>query len=385
MTEANSQGSIERRSRIEVPMSRPDIGESEIEAVNQVLRTPYLSIGPMLERFEQAMAQFVGARHAVGVSSGTAGLHLCVVAAGIGEGDEVITTPFSFVASANCVLYERARPVFVDIEPDSLNIDPRRIEAAVTSRTRAILPVHAFGQPADMDAILEIARRHNLLVLEDACEAAGAEYRKRKAGALGDAAVFAFYPNKQITTAEGGMIVTNRDDWNELFRSLRNQGRDVFDTWLRHSRLGYNYRLDELSAALGVAQMERIEELLTKRDRVAQMYTAGLAKVPGVSVPFLAPATTRPSWFVYVVRLARGIDRDRVIQELQARGIASRQYFTCIHLQPFYMRMFGYREGDFPVAEEAAQSVLALPFYGAMHAEQVDYVCSHLREVICCH
>ena len=385
MTEANSQGSIERRSRIEVPMSRPDIGESEIEAVNQVLRTPYLSIGPMLERFEQAMAQFVGARHAVGVSSGTAGLHLCVVAAGIGEGDEVITTPFSFVASANCVLYERARPVFVDIEPDSLNIDPRRIEAAVTSRTRAILPVHAFGQPADMDAILEIARRHNLLVLEDACEAAGAEYRKRKAGALGDAAVFAFYPNKQITTAEGGMIVTNRDDWNELFRSLRNQGRDVFDTWLRHSRLGYNYRLDELSAALGVAQMERIEELLTKRDRVARMYTAGLAKVPGVSVPFLAPATTRPSWFVYVVRLARGIDRDRVIQELQARGIASRQYFTCIHLQPFYMRMFGYREGDFPVAEEAAQSVLALPFYGAMHAEQVDYVCSHLREVICCH
>jgi perosamine synthetase len=339
----------------------------------------------MLERFEQAMAQFVGTRHAIGVSSGTAGLHLCVVAAGIGQGDEVITTPFSFVASANCILYERARPVFVDIEPDSLNIDPRRIEEAVTSRTRAILPVHAFGQPADMDAILEIARRHNLLVLEDACEAAGAEYRKRKAGALGDAAVFAFYPNKQVTTAEGGMIVTNRDDWNELFRSLRNQGRDFFDAWLRHSRLGYNYRLDELSAALGVAQMERIEDLLMKRDRVAAMYNAVLAKVPGVSVPFLAPATTRLSWFVYVVRLERGIDRDRVMRELEARGIASRQYFTCIHLQPFYRRMFGYREGDFPVAEDAAQSVLALPFYGAMHAEQVDYVCSSLREVIACY
>jgi perosamine synthetase len=385
MTDANRPAALGRPSRMDVPMSRPDISESEIEAVNRVLRTPYLSIGPMLERFEQAMAQFVGVRHAVGVSSGTAGLHLCVVAAGIGLGDEVITTPFSFVASANCVLYERACPVFVDIEPDSLNIDPHRIEGAVTSRTRAILPVHAFGQPADMDAILEIARRRNLLVLEDACEATGAEYKGRRAGTLGDAAVFAFYPNKQITTGEGGIIATDRDDWNDLFRSLRNQGRDVFDTWLRHSRLGYNYRLDELSAALGAAQMERIEELLAKRDRVAQMYNAGLAKVPGVSVPFLAPATTRPSWFVYVVRLEPGIDRDQVMRDLEAQGIASRQYFTCIHLQPFYRRMFGYREGDFPVAEQAAQSVLALPFYGAMRAEQVDYVCRSLREVIACH
>jgi len=384
MPDADLLGGGERLGRMEVPMSRPDIGEREIEAVTQVLRTPYLSIGPMLERFEEAMAQFVGARHAVGVSSGTAGLHLCVVAAGIGSGDEVITTPFSFVASANCVLYERGRPVFVDIEPDALNIDPQRIEGAITPRTRAILPVHAFGQPADMDAILAIARRHNLWVLEDACEATGAEYKGRKAGVLGDAAVFAFYPNKQITTAEGGMIVTNRDDWNDLFRSLRNQGRDVFDTWLSHSRLGYNYRLDELSAALGAAQMERVEELLAKRAQVAQMYNAGLSQVSGVSVPYLSPATTRSSWFVYVVRLARGIDRDQVMRRLEARGVASRQYFACIHLQPFFRQMFGYREGDFPVAEQAARSVLALPFYGALSKEQVDYVCRSLREAIAC-
>ena len=230
--------------RADVPMSRPDIGEREMELVNEVLRTPYLSIGPMVERFEQASAQFVGSRHAAAVSSGTTGLHLCVRAAGINDGDEVITSPFSFVASANCVLYERGRPVFVDIEPDSLNIDPERIEAAVTSRTRAILPIHAFGQPADMDPILEIARRHNLLVIEDACEAIGAEYRGYMAGTIGDAGVFAFYPNKQMTTGEGGVIVTDRSDWDALFRSLRNQGRDVFDSWLNHSRLGYNYRLD---------------------------------------------------------------------------------------------------------------------------------------------
>jgi perosamine synthetase len=382
MGDKPSRRSREQTKQMQVPMSRPDIGEAEIELVNQVLRTPYLSIGPMLERFEQGMARCIGTQHAVGVSSGTAGLHLCVRAAGIGEGDEVITTPFSFVASANCVLYERARPVFVDIEPDSLNIDPQRIEDAVTPRTRAILPVHAFGQPADMAHILDIARRHGLWVIEDACEAVGAEYKGRKVGTLSDAAVFAFYPNKQMTTGEGGIIVTDRDDWNALFRSLRNQGRDASHTWLCHARLGYNYRLDELSAALGVAQLQRIEGLLQKRERVAQMYNERLAQIDGVTLPFITPTTTRLSWFVYVIRLPRGINRDTVVEKLAKRGIPSRPYFTPIHLQPFYSQTFGYQAGDFPVTERVAERVLALPFYGGMEEEKVDYVCVNLRDAI---
>ncbi len=375
-------GPGESTKRIKVPMSKPDIGQAEIELVNQVLRTPHLSNGPMLQRFEEGMARYVGTRHAAGVSSGTAGLHLCVRAAEIGEGDEVITTPFSFVASANCMLYERARPVFVDIEPDSLNLDPNRVEDALTSHTRACLPVHAFGQPADMDSILEIAQRRNLWVIEDACEAIGAEYKGRKVGTLGHAAVFAFYPNKQMTTGEGGVIVTDRQDWAALYRSLRNQGRDLFDAWLDHSRLGYNYRLDELSAALGVAQLERIEELLAKRERVAQAYNERLSAVDGVRIPHIAPTTTRMSWFVYVVRLAPQVDRIAVMTDLEERGIPSRPYFTPIHLQPFYRRMFDYKQGDFPITEEVARSTLALPFYGDMRESEVDCVCEALRGAI---
>ena len=372
----------ERTSPIKVPMARPDIGDGEIELVNQVLRTPYLSIGPMVERFEQGMARYVGTRHAVAVSSGTTGLHLCVRAAGIGEGDEVITTPFSFISSANCVLYERARPVFVDIEPDTLNLDPGRVEEAVTPRTRAILPVDAFGQPADYGPICEIAERHGLVVIQDACEALGAEYEGHKAGTQGDTAVFAFYPNKQMTTGEGGMIVTDRDDWDALYRSLRNQGRDVFDAWLNHTRLGYNYRLGEMSAALGVAQLQRIEELVTKRERVAQMYNERLSAADGVTIPHVAPTTTRMSWFVYVVRLSPEIDRNRVMEDLKRRGIPSRPYFTPIHLQPFYRQTFGCGEGDFPITEQVARSVLALPFYGNLERAQVDYVCDNLRDVL---
>ncbi len=382
MATARGQLVVDHGSHIEVPMSRPDIGDAEIELVNRVLQTPTLSCGPMGERFEQAMAQYVGTAHAVCVSSGTAGLHLCIRAAGIGDGHEVITTPFSFVASANCVLYERARPVFVDIEPDSLNIDPSRIEDAVTARTRAILPVHVFGQPADMDAIADIARRHDLVVIEDACEAIGAEYKGRRAGTLGDAAVFAFYPNKQMTTGEGGVIVSNRADWDVLFRSLRNQGRDLHDAWLNHSRLGYNYRLNELSAALGVAQLARIEELLSGREQVAQMYNQRLARVPGVAIPLISPTTDRMSWFVYVIRLAPGIDRNAVMALLAERGVSSRPYFAPIHLQPFYQKMFGYQEGDFPIAERMSASVLALPFYNNLPREQVDHVCDSLCDVI---
>ena len=389
-----------------IPMSSPDITQVEIDAVHAVLRTPYLSIGPRVDEFEQQAAKYVGVRHAVAVSSGTAGLHLAILAAGVADGDLVITTPFSFVASANVMLYERAIPIFVDIDPHSLNLDPALVAEAAHDlvsggsaaqrwlppsirhpqskirNLKSILPVHAFGQPADMEPILGVAQRRNLAVIEDACEAIGAEYKGRKAGTLGKAGVYAFYPNKQMTTGEGGIIVTDDDEWNNLFRSLRNQGRDVFDAWLNHSRLGYNYRLDEMSAALGAAQMNRIEELLAKRERVAGWYNARLKEIEGVTAPFVAPTTTRSSWFVYVVHFAPEIDRNRVMSLLETQGVPSRPYFTPIHLLPFYRQRFGYAPGDFPVTEQVAASTLALPFFGNMSEEQVSLVCVVLREAI---
>jgi len=364
-----------------IPLSSPDITDLEIDLINQVLRTRWLSMGPMIERFEAAMAGFVGARHAVAVSSGTAGLHLAAIAAGLGPGDEVITTPFSFVASANCILYVGATPVFADINPLTLNLDPEQVEAAITPRTRALLPVHVFGQPCAMDALMETARRHDLVVIEDACEALGAEFQGKNAGTFGACGVFAFYPNKQMTTGEGGMLVTDDEEWAALFRSLRNQGRDAASagggTWLNHVRLGYNYRLDELSAALGVAQLSRIEVLLARRARVAAWYARRLAGLDGVQTPWIGRGVTQMSWFVYVVRLAPELDRDRIMARLAERGVPARPY-----LQPFYRERFGFGEGDFPVTERVARSTLALPFSGRMTEEQVERVCQALAEVI---
>lgn len=388
-----------------IPMACPDISASEIEAVNQVLATSALSIGPQIGAFEQSLAAYVGAPYAAGVNSGTSGLHLCMLAAGVGAGDYVITTSFSFIASANCILYERAVPIFVDVDPRTGNLHPALVaeaaqalstggeaarrwlppklrDAGERGRLRAILPVHTFGQPAEMDPILKTARAHNLAVIEDACEALGSEYKGRHAGTLGDAAVFAFYPNKQITTGEGGMIVTAHEEWLQLFRSLRNQGRDVFDAWLNHTRLGYNYRLDELSAALGLAQTRRIDELLTKRTQVAAWYHERLADADLVVRPYVAPSTTRMSWFVYVVRLSPPAERDGVMRYLAKAGIPSRPYFAPIHLQPFYRESFGYKPGDFPVTERLGEVSLALPFSGVMSETQVDYVCQHLRAAI---
>lgn len=382
-TSSDSQvGNFQVKPIRQIPMSSPEITPDDIKAVEAVLTTQYLSIGPRIEEFERLMAEYLGVRHAVGVSSGTAGLHLCVIAAGVGEGDEVITSPFSFVASANCILYERARPVFVDIAPETLNINPALIEAAITPRTRAILPVDVFGQPADYDALTEISQEFGLTVIEDACEAIGAEYNGRKAGALGDMAVFGFYPNKQMTTAEGGIIVTDRGEWDLLFRSLRNQGRDESGTWLNHVRLGYNYRLNEMSAALGVTQLARIDELLQKRESIAQMYNERLRDVDGVSIPYRAPTTTRMSWFVYVIRLAPEINRDKVMARLHRQEIACRPYFTPIHLQPLYVERFGHRPGDFPTTEAVAQSTLALPFHSNLSEETIDLVCERLRQAI---
>lgn len=395
-------------------MSSPDLTADDIAAVNAVLQTPILSIGPQIEAFERAAAHYAGARHAVGVNSGTAGLHLGVIAAGVEQGDLVITTPFSFIASANAILYERGVPVFVDVDPRTGNIDPALVaEAAealttdkgrqttakrwlprtvggqspvvsgqssvVSGQIKAILPVHAFGQPCDMDPILDVARAHHLRVIEDACEAIGAEYKGRKAGTLGDMGVFAFYPNKQMTTGEGGLIMTNDDDWAALFRSLRNQGRDVFDAWLNHTRLGYNYRLDEMSAALGLSQIQRLDELLAKRERVAGWYNTRLAGEELIEVPHVAATTTRTSWFVYVVRIKPPAQRDVVMKHLAEAGIPGRPYFTPIHLQPFYREKFGYQRGDFPVTEYLGDVSLALPFSGVMTEDQVDHVCERLR------
>jgi dTDP-4-amino-4,6-dideoxygalactose transaminase len=393
---------------MKIPMSCPDIVEADRATVRAVIETNRLSIGPQVEAFEKEMARFVGLRYAIGVSSGTSGLHLAVMAEGVGEGDVVITTPFSFISSANCVLYERGIPVFVDVDPRTGNIDPVLVEEAIETlilgkgsgrvvrmlppalrhvkvekrNIKAVLPVDCFGQPADIDPISEVAQRYNLVVIEDSCEAIGAEYKGRKAGSLGDVGVYAFYPNKQMTTGEGGMIVTDRGDWDRLFRSLRNQGRDEFNAWLNHVRLGYNYRLDEMSAALGLSQLKRIEELLVKRDQVAGWYNERLAGSDLVEVPYIDEKTTRMSWFVYVVRLNPRINRDTVMQWLEERGIPSRPYFMPIHLQPFFVERFGYRRGDFPVTERLGDVSLALPFSGVMTEDEVDYVCRSLLNIL---
>jgi len=367
--------------RPRIPLARPDIGPREIELVTQVLRSDVLAMGPFTQRFEAGIAAVARRREGVACSSGTGGLHLGVRALEIGEGDEVITTPFSFVASANCLLYERAIPRFVDIEEDSLGLDPDLIEGAATSRTRAVLPVHVFGRPCRIEAIDEVARRRGWTMIEDACEALGSSAGGRPMGGFGDVAVFAFYPNKQITTGEGGMVVTDNAALAETMRSLRNQGRDADGTWLRHVRLGYNYRLDEMSAALGVAQLERLQELQAGRARVAAAYESALGDCDWLRLPRAGTDET-VDWFVYVVRLDPKIDRDRVIGRLAALGVPSRPYFASIHLQPFYRTAFRFKPGDFPVTERVAASTLALPFSSRLTDEEVRYVASALAEAI---
>lgn len=368
----------------EIPLARPDITEQEIEAVISVLSTPNLSLGPKLEEFEKKIAEYVGVHHVVAVSSGTSALHLVIIALDIGEGDEVITTPFSFVASANCILYERANPVFVDIDPQTWNIEVNRIEEKITERTKGILAVDVFGHPADWGRLQEISEKYNLRLIEDAAEALGAEYKGRRAGSFGDGAVFAFYPNKQITTGEGGAILTDNEETADLCRSLRNQGRSKGGGWLEHERLGYNYRLSDIHCALGIAQLERLDEILRSRERVAQLYNERLKEIDEVVVPYVS-SDVRKSWFVYVIRLSDDFtqeDRDRILQELKGRGIGCNNYFSPIHLQPFYRKIASYKEGDFPVTEAIAARTVALPFYGNLTEEEIELVCDHLRELV---
>lgn len=386
-----------------ISMSSPDLTEAERQAVNQVMQSPSLSMGQKIQDFEQAFRKLTGNKYAIGVNSGTAGLHLCIHAAGIEAGDLVITTPFSFVSSSNVMLFEDAIPIFVDVDPSTGNIDAQLVQAAAEDLDRgdkdahqwlprsgvqnrrgikAILPVHVYGQPADMDSLSQTAAEFELKVIEDACEAVGGEYKGRPAGTLGDFSVFAFYPNKQITTGEGGMIVTDDEEGANLMLALRNQGRVPGDKWLGHTFLGYNYRLGELNAALGNVQMSRLTEILEKREKVADWYNARLSAIQGLETPVVVTNTTRMSWFVYVIRTEPGISRASLAKGLQARGIPSRPYFIPIHLQPYMRERFGYREGDFPVSEDLGKRSLAIPFSGVMTEEQVEIVSQALLDAV---
>jgi perosamine synthetase len=362
-----------------IPLARPVLGPEEEERVLAVLRSGQLSLGPLLAEFEDAFAARLGAAHGSAVSSGTAGLHLALRGVGVADGDEVITSPFSFVASANVALYERARPVFADIDPVTLNVDPDAVADAVTPRTSALLPVHVFGYPADMPAL----ERLGLPIVEDACEALGAGYADGGAvGARGHPAVFGFYANKQLTTGEGGVVTVGDAALKERIDSERNQGRAPDMGWLDHDRLGFNYRLSDIACALGLAQLERLDDMLRARARVAALYGSALAGVEGLSLPCEDAGAARRGWFVYVVQLPRAADRDEIVRALAARGIPSKPYFPAIHLMTFYRERFGHREGEFPVCEDVAARSIALPFFPSMSEGQVDRVAAQLRAVL---
>ncbi len=363
-------------------IAKPYITKTEEEYVLKALRSGVLSLGPFTPAFEEAFAKRVGTKYASAVSSGTAGLHLALIAAGIGEGDEVITSPLSFIASANAILYVGATPVFADIEEDTFNINPQDIEKKITEKTKAILPVHIFGQPANMSEIMKIAEKHKLLVIEDACESLEASHFGKKAGTFGQSAVFAFYPNKQMTTGEGGMLVTNDERIDELVKSLRNQGRAPNMQWLDHDRLGYNYRMDELSAALGLAQIEKIDFLIEKRKEIAGWYAQALKPLSHlIEIPVVAEGNIH-TWFVYVVRIKNPkINRDKIIEELAKEGVQTKPYLPAIHLFEFYQKL-GHKKGDHPSAENVAASTLALPIYIGLTEEDTAEIAQRVKIVI---
>jgi perosamine synthetase len=379
-----------------IPLSQPDVTDADIDAVVSVLRTPRLSLGPKQAEFEEALAAYAGVPHAVAVSSGTAGLHLALLALGIAPGHEVIVPSFTFIAVANAVRYVGAQPVFADIDPETLNLDPASVEAAITPRTRALIVVHTFGRPADIPALLDLARRHNLVVIEDACEAIGAEIAGRRVGTFGAAGIFAFYPNKQITTGEGGMVVTQDAALARRIAVLRNHGRydcgaervrtpspETSDNWLEHAELGFNYRLSEMQCALGLAQLSRIDSILARRETIALRYCDRLRQNPDLRLPATGITNQRLSWFVFVVRLAPSFtqaDRDRVKCELTGAGIATGRYFAPIHLQPAYAAW--RNTADLPVTESVTARTMALPFFNRIADEQVDRVCAALERVL---
>jgi len=366
---------------IRVNLSRPDISTAEIDAVVEVLNCPNLSLGPKLGEFERAFESYTGRKRAVAVNSGTSGLFLCMEALGIGPGDEVITTPFTFIASVTTIMMSGAKPVFVDIDPVSLNMDPAKIEEKITDRTKAILPVVVFGNPDGLDKVCEIAAKHNLFVIEDSCEGLGSVLGGRKVGTFGAMSTFAFYPNKQITTGEGGMILTDDDGLADICQSLRNQGRGKGAGWLAHERLGYNYRLSDINCALGIVQLSRLDEFVAKRANVARMYQELLSDDGRLIVP-TEPTDCLMSWFVFVVRLDEKYtieQRNSLLQEMLNRGIQVSNYFPPVYLQPFIVEKFGYKQGDFPITDSVCKSTIALPFHNNLSSEEVKLVCDELK------
>ena len=367
-----------------IPLAKPDITEKERESVLDILKTTRLSLGPKLGEFEKKIAEYVGVKYAVAVNSGTSALHLIIKSLGISDGDEVITTPFSFISSSNCILFENAKPVFVDIDPRSFNIDVNKIEEKITSRTKAILAVDVFGRAADWEMLECIAKKHNLKLIEDSADSLGTKYGGKKCGSFGDAGIFAFYPNKQITTGAGGMVTTDNEDIYRLCKSMRNQGRGDDGDWLQHKRLGHNYRISEINCALGIAQLERIDELIQKRNNVFRLYSNCLADINGLTLPDYE-INQEISWWVYVVLLgdqfSRG-QRDKIIKELALRGIQCSNYFTPIHLQPFYKKRFGYSNGSYPICEHISERTLALPFFNQLDEKQVRFIAENLKIVM---
>ena len=364
-----------------VPLSSPWIDERDEELVLEVLRSGWLSLGPTGPRFEQLLAEAVGARHCAAVSSGTAGLHLCMRLAGVGPGDEVITSPYSFVASANCAIYEGATPVFADIDPHTYNLDVDAVEVAITDKTKAIVAVDIFGYPCELDPLIALCEKHGLTLVEDACEALGARYKGRSIGSHGHPAVWAFYPNKQITTGEGGAVTTADEEQHEVLTSLRNQGRLETSSWLLHGRLGYNYRLDELSAALGIAQLEKLDQILAARAETASRYAELLSGLE-LELPLPDDEDHVRSWFVYVVKLPETVDRDAVAARLIEQGVATAPYLPSIHLQPYMRDRFGFSEGMLPASEDCSARTLALPFHSRLERDDQEYVVEVLRAAL---
>src|SRR4030042_6241156 len=365
-----------------IPLAKPYVGKEEIKAVSEVIRSGWLSLGPKLTEFENKFAEFIGIKHAIAVNSGTSGLHLCIKSLNIKPGDEVITSSFSFVASSNPIILEGGKPVFVDIDERTYNIDPPKIEEAITENTKAIVVVHIFGQPCNMEAIMKVSQEKRIPIIEDACEALGAAFNGKKVGTFGEASVFAFYPNKQITTGEGGIIVTNDDETAAMYRSWRNQGRDDSGEWLNHVRIGYNYRLDERSCAVGLEQLKKLEFILNKRREIADKYTEKLKHIDGIITPYVDPKVEISRW-VYYLQAKEGLDRNKILEYLNENGVTSRAYFyPPIHLQPVYKKMFGYVGGELPVTERVSTKGFIVPFFIDMTNKQIDRVCTVIAKAV---